>query len=94
MIWKKCPRCTGDLCQDAGLFIPSVFCFQCGFRSYTEDGSRMLPVDLGSAIRVNYSDPGENKNTRGSGRHIRRTTDSGATKFCRPLLLSQLRPNH
>ena len=74
MIWfKKCPRCTGDLCQDADLFIPSVFCLQCGFRSYTEDSPRMLSIDLGSAIRVSRSDPGENKNTRGGGRHIRRT---------------------
>lgn len=75
MIWfKKCPKCTGDLCQDADLFIPSVFCLQCGYRSYTQAGSQRLLIDLRSAVQVNSIDPGEHKNTQGRGPRIRRKT--------------------
>ena len=75
MIWfKKCPRCTGDLCQDADLFIPSIFCLQCGYRSYTEAGSQRLLTDLRSAVQVTSIDPGEHQNTQGRGPRIRRET--------------------
>jgi hypothetical protein len=71
MIWfKKCPRCTGNLCQDGDVSTPSVFCLQCGFRSYTEAGSQSMPMDPVIAARGDSNDSGESKNTLGRGSEV------------------------
>ncbi len=44
ILFKSCPRCSGDRTEQQDLYGPYIICLACGFVSYPENSEPPQPV--------------------------------------------------